>query len=177
MPYVAPVLAERAHIADRAQRASVRRKGGEGSSRVLGDAVAAALRADNVDPTTVSWDAWRREDGRWTLVADLPGTGASRRAEFVFDAPGHYVLADNDEARVLADELAGYPVPIVAVLGNHDHESGHGAEVTSILRDRGVHVLEGDIFELNERVGIAGAKGFMGGFGRRCLTAFGEMES
>lgn len=106
MSYATPVLAERAHIAERAQRASVRRKGGEGSSRVLGEAVAAALRADNVDPATVAWDAWRREDGRWTLVADLPGSGARRRAEFVFDAPGRYVLADNDEARVLVGEQA-----------------------------------------------------------------------
>ncbi|HEX4977716.1 MAG TPA: septation protein SepH [Nocardioides sp.] len=106
MSYATPVLAERAHIAERAQRASVRRKGGEGSSRVLGEAVAAALRADNVDPETVAWDAWRREDGRWTLVADLPGQGPRRRAEFVFDAPGRYVLADNDEARVLVGEQA-----------------------------------------------------------------------
>ena len=81
------------------------------------------------------------------------------------------------EMRVAVAELAEVEVPIVAVLGNHDHESGHGTEVTAILRDRGVHVLEGDIFELNERVGIAGAKGFMGGFGRRCLTAFGEAET
>ena len=109
MSYATPVLAERAHIAERAQRASVRRKGGEGSSRVLGEAVAAVLRADNVDPETVAWDAWRREDGRWTLVADLPGGGARRRAEFVFDAPGRYVLADNDEARVLVGEQAAAP--------------------------------------------------------------------
>ncbi|MBW3629704.1 MAG: metallophosphoesterase [Gemmatimonadetes bacterium] len=78
------------------------------------------------------------------------------------------------EMRVAVAELAEVEIPIVAVLGNHDHESGQGSEVTAILRDRGVHVLDGDIFELNERVGIAGAKGFMGGFGRRCLTAFGE---
>jgi hypothetical protein len=106
MSYATPVLAERAHVAEQAQRASVRRKGGEGSSRLLGEAVAAALRSDNVDPAGVSWDAWRREDGRWTLVADLPGQGAGRRAEFVFDAPGRYVVADNDEARVLVGEQA-----------------------------------------------------------------------
>jgi Icc-related predicted phosphoesterase len=81
------------------------------------------------------------------------------------------------EMRVAVAELAEVEIPIVAVLGNHDHESAQVPEVTTILRDRGVHVLEGDIFELNERVGIAGAKGFMGGFGRRCLTAFGEAET
>jgi hypothetical protein len=106
MGYATPVLAERAHIADRAQRASVRRKGGEGSSRLLGDAVAAHLRERNVDPESVAWDAWRREDGRWTLVADHGTAGSSGRAEFVFDAPGRYVVAENDEARVLIGEAA-----------------------------------------------------------------------
>jgi hypothetical protein len=40
MGYAVPVLAERAHIADRAQRASVRRTVGEGPARILADAVA-----------------------------------------------------------------------------------------------------------------------------------------
>ncbi|MGH3368978.1 MAG: septation protein SepH, partial [Nocardioidaceae bacterium] len=66
MGYATPVLAERAHIADRAQRASVRRKTGEGPARLLGDAVAERLRSRNIAPESVDWDAWRREDGRWT---------------------------------------------------------------------------------------------------------------
>jgi hypothetical protein len=111
MGYATPVLAERAHIADRAQRASVRRKGGEGSSRLLGDAVAAHLRERNVDPGTVAWDAWRREDGRWTLVADYGSGASAKRAEFVFDAPGRYVVAEDDEARVLLGEA---PAPAAA---------------------------------------------------------------
>jgi hypothetical protein len=109
MGYATPVLAERAHIADRAQRASVRRKGGEGSSRLLGDAVAAHLRERNVDPESVAWDAWRREDGRWTLVADYGSGSSAKRAEFVFDAPGRYVVAEDDEARVLVGES---PAPV-----------------------------------------------------------------
>jgi hypothetical protein len=104
MGYATPVLAERAHIADRAQRASVRRKAGEGPARLLGDAVAERLRTRNVDPETVEWDAWRREDGRWTLVADYPSGERTRRAEFVFDAPGRYVVAEDDEARWLVGE-------------------------------------------------------------------------
>ncbi len=104
MGYATPVLAERAHIADRAQRASVRRKAGEGSSRLLGDAVAEQLRSRNVDPGTVAWDAWRREDGRWTLVADYRTGNAAKHAEFVFDAPGRYVVAEDDEARWLVGE-------------------------------------------------------------------------
>ncbi len=111
MGYATPVLAERAHIADRAQRASVRRKGGEGSSRVLGEAVAAHLRQRNVDPASVAWDAWRREDGRWTLVADYGSGASARHAEFVFDAPGRYVVAEDDEARVLVGESPAPAAP------------------------------------------------------------------
>lgn len=78
------------------------------------------------------------------------------------------------EMRVVVAELTDVKIPIVAVLGNHDHESGQLAEVVAILRERGVHVLDGDTYELNDVVGFAGVKGFMGGFGRGALTAFGE---
>lgn len=81
------------------------------------------------------------------------------------------------EMRVVIGELADVKIPIVAVLGNHDHESGQLAETFAILRERGVHVLDGDTFELNDQVGFAGTKGFMGGFGRGTLTAFGEAST
>jgi Icc-related predicted phosphoesterase len=82
-----------------------------------------------------------------------------------------YGLAE--EARVLAKELSALKVPIVATLGNHDCESGHQAEIAQILADVGVHVLDGDACEIGG-VGFAGAKGFMGGFGRRTLEPWGE---
>lgn len=78
------------------------------------------------------------------------------------------------EMKVVAAELAEVRVPILAVFGNHDHESGKVHEGMCILRDRGVHVLDGDVFELNDQVGFAGIRGYMGGFGRWTLTAFGE---
>lgn len=81
------------------------------------------------------------------------------------------------EMRVVVGELADVKIPIVAVLGNHDHESGHLTEAFAILRERGVHILDGDTFELNDQVGFAGTKGFMGGFGRGTLTAFGEAST
>jgi hypothetical protein len=104
MVFATPVLAERAHIADRAQRSSVRRKAGDGPARLLGDAVAERLHARSVDPSTVTWDAWRRQDGRWTLVADYLSGESSRHAEFVYDAPGRFVIAEDDEARWLVGE-------------------------------------------------------------------------
>jgi hypothetical protein len=111
MGFATPVLAERAHVAERAQRASVRRKGGDGPGRVLGDAVAEQLRARSVDPESVEWDAWRRQDGRWTLVAEFRAGDRPRRAEFVFDAPGRYVVAEDDEARTLVGEPLARKAP------------------------------------------------------------------
>jgi Icc-related predicted phosphoesterase len=79
-----------------------------------------------------------------------------------------------DEARALARELAqAARIPVVAVLGNHDYESGHAAEVVEILRDGGMVVLDGDAYEIHG-VGIAGVKGFCGGFGRHTLGSWGE---
>jgi Icc-related predicted phosphoesterase len=81
------------------------------------------------------------------------------------------------EFNVVVGELTDVTVPIVAVLGNHDYESGDVAEGSRVLRGRGIHLLCGDTFELNPTVGFAGVKGFMGGFGRGMLTPFGEPET
>jgi Icc-related predicted phosphoesterase len=78
-----------------------------------------------------------------------------------------------EEARVLARELAAVHLPIVAVLGNHDVESGKSDEVRQILTDAGLIVLDGDAYETHG-IGIAGIKGFGGGFGPRALGPWGE---
>jgi Icc-related predicted phosphoesterase len=78
-----------------------------------------------------------------------------------------------EEARVLARELATVRIPTAAVLGNHDFESGKHDEIAQILADTGVSVLDGDACELHG-VGIAGVKGFGGGFGQRALGPWGE---
>ncbi len=105
MAFAAPVLAERQHVAERAQRSSVRRRSGDGGSaagaRTLGDCVTAHLRALNIDPDGVEWDAWRREDGRWTLTGEYAATRRSGSAHFTYDGPGNYVTADNEDARWL----------------------------------------------------------------------------
>jgi len=111
MPFAAPVIAERQHVAQRAQRSSVRRTGQTGGARTLGDAVASHLRAANVDPDTVEWDAARREDGRWSLSAEFSAGSRSGTAKFTYDAPGNYVVADNDDAGWLLGE--GRPAPTI----------------------------------------------------------------
>ncbi|MFJ6793546.1 metallophosphoesterase [Streptomyces sp. NPDC091268] len=84
-----------------------------------------------------------------------------------------------EEARVVAAEVAGLPVPVVAVLGNHDYQSDQEEAVTAVLRAAGVHVLEGEGVALDlagTRVGVAGTKGFCGGFAGRSGSEFGEPE-
>jgi Icc-related predicted phosphoesterase len=79
-----------------------------------------------------------------------------------------------DEARVLVRELAvARGVPMVAVLGNHDYQSGEAVQVAQLLAEAGVHVLDGDACEIGG-VGFAGAKGLGGGFGERALQPWGE---
>ena len=78
-----------------------------------------------------------------------------------------------EEAVVLARELADVKIPILAVLGNHDFESGKEEEVTRILVEAGVRMLDGDGVEVRG-IGFAGVKGFGGGFGRRTLEPWGE---
>lgn len=83
-----------------------------------------------------------------------------------------YGLAE--EAQILAKDLTSLVrIPIVAVLGNHDFESGHPEDVCRILTDAGVKMLDGETCEING-VGFAGAKGFIGGFGRGTLGPWGE---
>jgi Icc-related predicted phosphoesterase len=82
-----------------------------------------------------------------------------------------------DEARVVAEEVRGLAVPVVAVLGNHDHHDEQPEKVTAILQDADVTVLEsvGTVVECGGvRVGIAGTKGFGGGFVGRSAGEFGE---
>lgn len=79
-----------------------------------------------------------------------------------------------EEARILAKEItSSLRIPALAVLGNHDVETGREEEIVRILGDAGVTILDGDTYEFRG-VGFAGVKGFCGGFGRRALGAWGE---
>ena len=77
------------------------------------------------------------------------------------------------EAEILAADMQACTIPIVAVLGNHDYECGQPEEVARILADAGATVLDEQATIVNG-VGFAGVKGFIGGFDRGELGAFGE---
>lgn len=80
-----------------------------------------------------------------------------------------------EEAHLLAKDLsAAVRIPIVAVLGNHDFESGRQKEVADILTAAGVKMLDGEACEVLG-ISFAGVKGFAGGFGQRALAPWGEL--
>jgi len=84
-----------------------------------------------------------------------------------------------EEAKVLAEELRGLPVPVVTVLGNHDYHGDQEAAIRETLEDAALTVLEGEgtVLEIDgSRLGVAGTKGFGGGFAGANVTDFGEPE-
>ena len=112
MTFAGPVLDERAHVAQRAQRSTLRRRSGEGSlggGRTLEDAVTHHLHGLGVDVRTIDWDAFRREDGKWTLTAQYAAGSRKGAATFSFDVPGNYVTVEDDDARWLVGEAVQRP--------------------------------------------------------------------
>jgi len=99
------------------------------------------------------------------------------RVDLVLLAGDLTTLGEPDQAVVLADACDNLRVPVCAVLGNHDLHCGRGPEVTAVLRDAGVHVLDRSSTTLElagGEVGIVGTKGFVGGFVGSQLPDFGE---
>jgi Icc-related predicted phosphoesterase len=125
-----------------------------------------------------------RDTVRIAAIGDLHCTKNTQSLQSVFakanDLADVLVLCGDltdygtpEEAQLLVRELAVVKMPVVAVLGNHDFESGKSAEVAKVLSDGGVRVLDGDSCEFHG-IGFAGVKGFCGGFGTHALGPWGE---
>lgn len=123
-------------------------------------------------------DIHQSEDVRGQYRKNLDGI--EERADVLLvagDLTRHGTL---EEGRVVADELRDLPIPVVAVLGNHDYHSDLQHEIASELRDAGVMVLNDDgvVVECDgTRLGVVGGKGFGGGFAGKCASEFGERET
>lgn len=107
--YAAPVLAERAYIADLARGTRIGRESG---APVLTDLVTDRLASRGVDPEAIVWDAWRELDEPWMVAADYPIDNRTVRALWVFDHTARAVTAQDDESRWLTEtELLDVPIP------------------------------------------------------------------
>jgi Icc-related predicted phosphoesterase len=122
-------------------------------------------------------DVHAGEDSRGRLA---PQFGAlADEADVLLLAGDLTRIGDPDEAAVLADELVDVPVPVIAVLGNHDYHADREAEVAGVLEKVGVCLLEGESTVVDTpggRLGVVGAKGFGGGFAGASGSDFGEPE-
>lgn len=97
----------------------------------------------------------------------------SQRADVLLICGDLTDTGDEDEAKVLADELRSCTIPVVTVLGNHDYEKGRHKLIRAAIQSQNVHVLDGEAITVGP-VGFAGIKGFGGGFDNHMLTMFGE---
>lgn len=102
--YAGPVIAEREHATMLARAAQVRRRGESSAQRHLGTVVTDTLAARGVDESTISWDAWRGEDRRWTIQVSWITDDEAQQAHFEFDQRGRYSVAADDAGRRLIDE-------------------------------------------------------------------------
>jgi Icc-related predicted phosphoesterase len=84
-----------------------------------------------------------------------------------------------EEAAIVVDAVSANSIPVIAVLGNHDHHSDQPDRFIEVLEEGGITVLEGGGVVVDTpggRLGVAGVKGFGGGFAGVCGSDFGEPE-
>src|SRR3954452_1500501 len=82
-----------------------------------------------------------------------------------------------DQAAVLADACRDLETPVIAVLGNHDWHVNRARELTAVLEEAGITMLDRSSTVCRVGgcdVGVVGVKGFVGGFPGGNLPDFGE---
>jgi Icc-related predicted phosphoesterase len=82
-------------------------------------------------------------------------------------------LGQSKQAQVLLEALGSCSIPVIATLGNHDHESGDAAALSHLFIESGIHLLDRTSVSING-VGFSGVKGFCGGFEGNLANSFGE---
>jgi hypothetical protein len=155
--FAGPVLAEREHVAAQAREVELREGG---TTRSVGQAVVEALTRGGVDVDLLEWDAWRREDGRWSLLAtwdpvDTVAVGATA-ALWVYDPAGRTVVADDAASAWLLGEqptvavaeadgrpmLVGLPTPVESDAWEDELADPDAAFTAIVDRDSGAQVVE-----------------------------------
>ncbi len=142
-----PVLTERAWVAQQAQSTEVRRPGGDIE---LGDLVAERLHHLDVDPADVSWDAWRRDDGLWVVIATFPVAPNTHVATWTYDSSSRTMTVADDNARALSAISPDAPLhlaparptltsvaPLAEAVGADEEDPEESAQVVILGRQAG----------------------------------------
>lgn len=109
--YEGPVLAERAYVADQARTVRLRR-GATSDPQELGELVRETLVQRGVDADAAEWDAWRAEDGAWTVLLTWTAQGAAGQARWTYDPGLRHLTPQDDAARELTAEEPADPAPV-----------------------------------------------------------------
>jgi len=129
--YEGPVLAEREHQAERAQRARV-------DGRLVGELVAEHMARMAQDPELLSWDAWLVEAGRWEVRAQcgrealrLSWLPATLKVQAVDEAARHALRlgpVSDDALGAVLRPVSGRPAPAIpAIPGRRPSARKHAA--------------------------------------------------
>ncbi|MGH3747424.1 MAG: septation protein SepH, partial [Micromonosporaceae bacterium] len=129
--YAGPVLQERAMLAQHGRRTRLRSsESGESLAKVIDT----RLAEHGVDVEKVSWDAYRREDGTWRVVASWPSGKATAKAVWELDKARQVVTAHDEMAQFLS---ADRPAPLLGQEPTLEARSGH--EPARPIRERSGH--------------------------------------
>lgn len=117
-------------------------------------------------------------DERTRDAVEAAFSALAGEADLVLLAGDLTTTGEPDQGAALAAARQAIDVPVVAVLGNHDWHSERRDELVAALAEGGIDVLDPGARELTVdgvRIGIAGVKGYVGGFaGSSHLPDFGE---
>jgi Icc-related predicted phosphoesterase len=135
--------------------------------------LAANLRGDACIRVAAAGDIHCSRDTRDAVLTAFEAIEG--QADVVLLAGDLTTHGEPEQAEVLAEACRGMETPVVAVLGNHDLHADRADELTEVLRGAGVEVLDRSHTTLRScGVGVAGTKGFVGGFRGLGLPDFGE---
>jgi len=138
--------------------------------------LAASMNGGQTVRVAAAGDLHVDEAGREAVATAI--AAMDRDADLILLAGDLTTHGQPEQAAVLADACRDIATPIVAVLGNHDLHCGTDRELTEILRDAGIVVLDrdGSTATVGDacRVGVVGVKGFVGGFRHHTIPDFGE---
>ena len=137
--------------------------------------LAANLRGEGRLRVAAAGDVHCSEDNREAVA--IAFDAIDDQVDVVLLAGDLTTHGEPEQAAVLADACRGMETPVVAVLGNHDLHANRADELVEVLRDAGIEVLERSHTTVAVdccRLGVAGTKGFVGGFRGFALPDFGE---
>ncbi len=138
--YEGPIVAEREHVAGLAQKVRMPGRGGSGGAPTLAARVAERLGSRGVASEKVSWDASRLPDAGWTVSVTFPAGGRQRTAHWAFDVSARTVVATDDEALWLGEDVeGGSPLPAPHLVASSSEDTPH---VYDVEAEGGIHAAK-----------------------------------